>query len=183
MGRKNRRNKKEYRRGFGFDPDKYITNYYAPKKPVKLFKEPKRNEVWFARLSPERSSCIQYGCRPVFIISTTRANRNSQTLTVVPMTSRYKRPEMPTHVWLDQGFCVNEKREGCLGPSMLLAEQITIIDKSALVNYCGYVEDEEVLNRIEKAVSVQLGLEPNEHTATSPEPSDEFQNAERGVEE
>ena len=183
MGRKNRRNKNEYQRKLGFDPNRYITKYVEPKKPVRLFKEPKRNEIWFARLSYERNSCIQYGCRPVFIISTTRANRNSQTLTVVPMTSRYKRPEMPTHVWLEQGYCVNEKGDGCLGPSMLLAEQLTIIDKSALVNYCGRVEDESILSKIEKAVSVQLGLGPDEHTAASPEPSDEFQNAERGEEE
>ena len=165
MGRKNRRNQKEYRRGLGFNPDKYITKYAAPKKPVKLFKEPKRNEIWFARLSSERNSCIQYGCRPVFIISTNTANRHSQTLTVVPMTSRYKRPEMPTHVWMEQGFCVNEKKDPILTSSMLLAEQITIIDKGALVNYCGRIEDEELLSKIEKAVAVQLGLEPNDSPA------------------
>ena len=179
MGRKNRRNQKEYRRGLGFNPDKYITKYAAPKKPVKLFKEPKRNEIWFARLSSERNSCIQYGCRPVFVISTNIANRRSQTLTVVPLTSRYKRPEMPTHVWMEQGFCVNEKTDVDLTSSMLLAEQITIIDKGALVNYCGRVEDEALLSKIGKAVAVQLGLEPSDHSDVSPA---DYHNEERSEE-
>ena len=41
---------------------------------------------------------------------------------------------------------------------MVLAEQVTTVSKSVLRNYAGHISDDELMKRIDLAVSVQLGL-------------------------
>ena len=43
---------------------------------------------------------------------------------------------------------------------MILAEQITTISKDQLRNYVGRIEEKNLLDSIDRAVSVQLGLVP-----------------------
>ena len=44
--------------------------------------------------------------------------------------------------------------------SMILAEQITTISKDQLRNYVGRIEEKNLINSVDHAVSVQLGLVP-----------------------
>ena len=198
MGRKNHRNKRDYYRGLGFDPNKYITKnthiarntpidnrcelftedcsygsrktpdtYHADPKP----KEPQRRDLWYANLGnhssdPHDTSCVQDGLRPVFVISTDKANKNSTTITVVPLTTKYKKPNLPSHVWLENGYCIRNGEKEDLGPSMVLGEQITTIDKSSLRCYIGRVQDREVVALIERAVMSYLNLLPKKQLET-----------------
>lgn len=167
MGRKNRRKKSSYSRKLRVSPKKLIS-----RKPEQVHKNedssvrqtqhsdlmPQRGEVWFAELGEHPGTSVQEGCRPAFIMSNNMANTHSETVTVVPMTSKMKKPNLPTHVALASSDI--EKRPVCcspLEPSMILAEQITTIGKSALKNCVGRICTEKT-QEIEKAVETHLGL-------------------------
>lgn len=133
MGRKNNR-KKEH--------------IPSVKRLERMLIRPKRMEIWYAKLPMDKRSNVQGGSRPVVIISNDICNTKSGTVTVVPITSRMKHLEMPTHVVIE-----NLKDE----TSMILAEQIQTIDKIRLdrrIGDCLGMEDE-----IEKAILEQVGIE------------------------
>ena len=93
---------------------------------------------------------MQEGSRPVLVISNDMANKNSDVVTVIPLTSQMKRIELPTH-------CII--RDLLDEDSVVLAEQITAIPKWRLHRKLCSCTDEVQVNEIERAVKVQLGLE------------------------
>ena len=130
---------------------------------VCLQMQPRRAEVWFANLGSHYDTSVQSGSRPVFIISNDVANHFSQTVTVLPMTTKFKKKAMPTHVMLPAEFCIVEEPTAATEPqhledSMILAEQVTTIDKTALLEFLGRVADAQKLKEIDTAVAVQLGM-------------------------
>ena len=118
---------------------------------------PRRYEVWFADLGDHHGTSVQSGNRPVLIISNDVGNLFSNTVTVIPLTTKFKKLEMPTHVVLCQEDCCMLRPEA-MQDSLLLAEQITTIDKSALSNTLCRVFSQEKQSEIERAVAAQLGL-------------------------
>ncbi len=183
MSRKNRRNRKEYRDRLGFNPDRYISrgthivgidsvnndridraavnaiNHAPAQAPSpRPLHNPSRGEVWFAQLGYHSGTSVQAGCRPVFVVSNDTGNHHATTIVVLPMTTRLKRSELPTHVELCQGDLTKADLNRPLADSMILAEQITTISKAALRNYIGKVEDRRKLNEIDNAVKVQLAI-------------------------
>lgn len=78
----------------------------------------------------------QGGIRPVIIIQNDVGNKFSPTVIVLPITSEIKKKSMPTH-------CVLHKtdRNGLEMDSMVLAEQIRVIDKSRLLDKIGYLDN------------------------------------------
>lgn len=128
MGRKNRREK----------------TYIKPLPKDLIRKSPKRMEIWFAELELNRRTSVQGGERPVLVVSNDTNNEFSPIVTVLPMTSKIKRPEMPTHTWLP---------DKC---SMVLAEQITTIDKKCLRRKLGCCSDPEIIQQIEHSMREQL---------------------------
>ncbi len=94
----------------------------------------------------------------MLIISNDKGNHYARTIVVLPMTSRMKKSNLPSHVELRQEDLSQANPNQPLDESMLLAEQITTISKSALRNYVGRVGTEEKLKEIDNAVKVQLGL-------------------------
>ena len=156
MARKNRRMKTEYRRGLGFDPRKYlsITKSSYPKKSTVC--TPQRGDIWFADLGSHSNSSVQSGCRPVIILSNNVGNAHADTVNIVPMTRHLKKPDLPCHTEITPDH-ISDKRQ-FLEPSMVLAEQVTTISKSALRNYAGHIGSIEVMQRIDDAVAAQLGI-------------------------
>ena len=122
------------------------------------YRMPHRGEIWFADLGLDSGTSVQIGCRPVFVISNDIGNRHAQTIAVLPMTTRLKRYEMPTHVILRQEDLAAIVPTQSLKPSMVLAEQITTISKEALRTYLGAVGEGEKMNEIDNAVKTQLAL-------------------------
>ena len=133
MGRKNRRKKSSYSRKLRVNPKRLIS-----RKPEQVHNNedssvrqtqhsdlmPQRGEVWFAELGEHPGTSVQEGCRPAFIMSNNMANTHSETVTVVPMTSKMKKPNLPTHVALASSDI--EKRPVCcspLEPSIILPTQ------------------------------------------------------------
>lgn len=114
---------------------------------------PHRMEIWFACLREEAGSSLQSGARPVIIVGNNQGNTHSDVVTAIPMTSREKRLDLPTHVRLFSKDNPSLDRD-----STVLVEQITTIDKLRLRHRCGEVTDPESIRQIEKAIAVQLGM-------------------------
>ena len=94
----------------------------------------------------------------MLIVSNDVGNTYAETLNVLPMTRQLKKPNLPCHAELDPDI-ITDKHQ-MMDNSMILAEQITTISKDQLRNYVGRIEEKNLLDSIDRAVSVQLGLVP-----------------------
>ena len=119
---------------------------------------PRRYEIWFADLGDHYGTSVQSGNRPVLVISNDVGNQYSQTLTVIPLTTKLKRMDMPTHIVLTEEDCCMFRPQ-TLQDSVLLAEQITTIAKSALCGRVCRVTSKERKQEIEQAVATQLDMQ------------------------
>lgn len=93
-------------------------------------------DMYYANLSKNTVHSEQGGIRPVIIIQNDIGNKYSPTVIVLPITSEIKKESLPTH-------CVLHKtaRNGLNVNSMVLAEQIRVIDKSRLLDKIGYLDN------------------------------------------
>ena len=117
-----------------------------------------RGEVWFTELGSHYGTSVQSGCRPVIVVSNNTANEFSRVLTVIPLTTKHKKDDLPTHVTITADDLTRCDRNREFYDSMLLAEQITTISKAQLVSYLGAVTDYTKLHEIADAISCHLGL-------------------------
>lgn len=120
---------------------------------------PKRMEIWFARLDRHTDSSVQGGSRPVLIVSNDINNSASSVVTVLPMTSKPKKLYLPTHTWIDSSRLT--RTEGVdeeQGGGLILAEQITTIDKERLLYRIGALKDKTLITLIERSIIAQLGM-------------------------
>ena len=108
-----------------------------------------RGEVWYADLSPVIGS-EQGGLRPVLIIQNDLGNKHAPTTIVVPITSRFTKKELPTHVTMPAGCLFKD--------SIALCEQIRTIDKCRLKTKMGAVDD-ETIKQLDGALEISLGLD------------------------
>ena len=150
MGRKNRRKRDEYTRPLRIYPRRCITHNDHSRKT------PQRGEIWFAELGTHFGTRIQGGCRPVIVVSIDLGNLHAETVNVLPMTRHLKKPDLPCHTVLDPTV-ISDARQ-VLDPSMVLAEQVTTIDKAQLRNYVGRIEDHSLLGSINSSLASQLAL-------------------------
>ncbi|MBE3577154.1 MAG: type II toxin-antitoxin system PemK/MazF family toxin [Limnochordales bacterium] len=103
---------------------------------------PARGDIFLANLNPTVGS-EQRGVRPVVVLQNDRGNSRSSTVIVAPLTSRRKRPELPTHVLLPDG--------------LILLEQLRTIDRKRLKEKIGRL-DRATLARVDAALRASLGL-------------------------
>jgi mRNA interferase MazF len=111
----------------------------------------KRGQVYFADLGDGMGSEMS-GIRPVIIIQNNMGNKYSSTVTVVPVTSRYKDSNQPTHFLVEAGTANLNK------DSVILAESIKTIAKERLKYYVGYLND-NFMEEVSNIVKIQLGLQ------------------------
>lgn len=109
-----------------------------------------RGDIYYADMEPHIGS-EQGGKRPVVVLQNNIGNRHSPTLIVATVTTRTeKKKNQPTHVLVDSNPAFEE-------PSMILLEQIFMIDKSRIERFMGYASKAEML-RIDMALLVSLAL-------------------------
>lgn len=108
-------------------------------------------DIYYVNLSQNTINSEQGGIRPVVVIQNDIGNKYSPTVIVLPMTSEIKKLNMPTH-------CIVHKNEnnGLKVNSMVLAEQIRVIDKTRLEEYIGYIDNIEEQNEIIKAYMANI---------------------------
>lgn len=121
-------------------------------------KIPKQYEIWFAELGNHYGTSVQSGNRPVLVISNDMANRNSPIITVIPMSSKLKKLELPVHIPVTGRDCEMLRDEG-LEESILLVEQITTIDKMVLCKRLCRVTSVKKKQEIEAAVKKQFAMQ------------------------
>ena len=111
-----------------------------------------RGDLYFADLENQVIGSEQAGTRPVVIIQNNIGNYYSPTVIIAPITSKVKiKAKLPTHIVLE----ANAKR--LKKKSMILVEQIRVIDKLRLKNYIGALNNAE-LKSLDKALIIALGI-------------------------
>ena len=109
----------------------------------------RRGDIYYANLNPFKGS-EQGGTRPVLVLSNDIGNRESSVLIVAPITTELKKPDLPTHVFLEKG-------KGLRAPSMVCLEQLTLIDRLRILSYVGKL-DREQMKRVDAAALVSIGI-------------------------
>lgn len=93
---------------------------------------------------PDSDGSVQSGYRPGIVIQNNIGNKYSPTLIALPLTSKIKNPDQATHLLIE---C--NKENGLKNNSMLLAEQISTIDKKK-VKKVGTISDRKLQRSIFK---------------------------------
>jgi mRNA interferase MazF len=109
-----------------------------------------RGDIVLCDLNPVKGT-EQKGIRPVVIVQIDRANQVSPHTIIVPFTSKIRRALLLSHVFVPSSV------EGLTQDSVILCEQIRIIDKSRIIKVIGHL-DRSYLEQVEQALCVILGL-------------------------
>lgn len=104
----------------------------------------------------EQNGSEQCGVRPALVIQNNKGNQVSPTVIVCAITSANKK-YLPTHVEI--GMETGLKKQ-----STILAEQVRTISKDRIVKKCGAVNSENLVEKIQKALTISFGLLYNEIT-------------------
>jgi len=110
-----------------------------------------RGDTFLVDLNPVVGA-EQAGIRPALVIQIDKANAASPHTAIIPFTTRIREVKLPSHVRIPAGV------GGLAEESILLCEQIRVIDKRRLVRKIGSI-GEEHLKEVGIAVKVILGLE------------------------
>jgi mRNA interferase MazF len=97
----------------------------------------------------------QSGIRPAVIIQIDRANAASPHTIVAPLTSRIRKSLLPSHVFIPIGVA------NLTQDSVILCEQIRVIDKSRIIRVIGHL-DKEYITQLNMALFTILGLSDDE---------------------
>lgn len=106
--------------------------------------EPRRGDIYIADLDGG------FGVRPAVIIQNNKGNHFSDTVIVVPITSRRKK-WMPTHVRISSA-------SGLRTPGTALCEHILTIPQYDLRKYIGSIEGTPEEQEVDRAIRASLAL-------------------------
>ena len=109
----------------------------------------RRGDIYIANLNPFKGS-EQGGTRPVLVLQNNDGNFYCPTLIVAPLSSKLKKPNLPTHFLLKKG-------RGLMTDSIVELEQIKTIDKSRVQRYVGKITPEQ-MSGVEEAIQKSLGM-------------------------
>lgn len=109
-----------------------------------------RGDVVLCDLNPV-SGTEQAGTRPAVILQIDRANIVSPHTIMAPFTTKIRSAILPSHVLISAGT------GGLSQDSILLCEQIRVIDKRRIIKVLGHLHDHHMLE-VERALSVILAL-------------------------
>lgn len=107
-----------------------------------------RGSMFYADLNPIIGS-EQKGVRPVLILQNDIGNKYSPTVLIAPISTK-KDKLLPTHVLIKQ---FDKLRPD----SIVMLEQIRVIDKSRLKGYVGILEKDQ-MKEVEKTLKISFGF-------------------------
>ena len=120
----------------------------------------KRGDLYLVDLGKRRES-LQGGIRPCINIQNNPGNFFSPLLIVLPLTTKLKKTNMPTHHIL-KGV------RGLDDVSMSEAEQPTTISKTQVIKYLGKL-DKKQMHIVDETLRIAVGLNDPEDTYPIPE--------------
>ncbi len=110
-----------------------------------------KGQIYYSTLDPVVGS-EQGGYRPVLILQNDKGNYFSPTVIVAPITSN--KMKLPTHVYIN-------KRDKLKNNSVILLEQLRVIDKSRLKSYVGKISKEQT-KEVNDKIKVVFDLKKKE---------------------
>ena len=111
----------------------------------------KRFDIYLYDFGKNEGS-IQTGLRPVLVIQDDRMNANSPTTIVAAITTAIKKTYLPSHVIIGPEY-------GLDNPSMVMMEQLRVVNQTELTRYVGTVTDERMQRRLANAAKKALGFQ------------------------
>lgn len=111
--------------------------------------EIKRGDIFWVNFSKQKCSNEICKERPAIVVSNNTGNRFSSMVSVVPTTTQ-KKKLLPIHIEIS-GY-------GLPQPSIVLAEQLVSIDKTALGRKIGSLAGTDDLRKIDRCLRIQLGV-------------------------
>jgi mRNA interferase MazF len=109
-----------------------------------------RGDIVLCDLSPVVGT-EQAGVRPAVILQIDRANAASPHTIIAPFTTKIRRALLPSHALVPKGI------GGLSQDSVVLCEQIRVIDKQRIIKVLGHLTD-PYMQQVVKALSAILGL-------------------------
>ncbi len=110
----------------------------------------RRGDVYLADCGDWQGS-IEGGIRPVVILQNNIGNRHSPTVCVAKLTTKVKKtPNQPTHYLLTDVH-------GVRYPMMVLAEQLTTLNKTDIIKYMAHVP-KKYMDEIGRCAQIELGI-------------------------
>lgn len=110
----------------------------------------KRGNLYYANLNPVVGS-EQGGVRPVVILQNNIGNKESTTVIVAPLTTKSEYiKRMPTHIRIPAFEKLKQE-------SIVMLEQIRVIDKIRLKTYLGKLNNKQ-MSEINNALLIELDL-------------------------
>lgn len=109
-----------------------------------------RGDVVLCDLNPVVGT-EQAGIRPVVVLQIDRANAASPHTIIAPFTTKIRRALLPSHVFVPTGV------GGLSQDSVVLCEQIRVIDRRRIIKVLGHLDD-SCMEEIAKALRTILGL-------------------------
>ena len=113
--------------------------------------EVRRGDIFLVDLNPVVGA-EQAGIRPALVVQIDRANAVSPHTIIIPFTTKIRDTLLPCHVKISAGV------GGLVEDSILLCEQIRVIDRRRLVRKIGNIKGAD-LSKVTVALKVILGLE------------------------
>lgn len=110
-----------------------------------------RGQVFYVNLGESDGSSVQAGIRPAVVISNEACNRFSPVISICALSSRIKKNNIPTHVFLS----ANET--GLNRDSICLCEQPMTIARDRLLEHVTTLSDKHI-EKISNALRIQLAL-------------------------
>ncbi len=111
----------------------------------------KRGEIYYVDLNDTKGS-EQRGERPAVILQNQQGNLHSTTTIIAPMTSFINKRLLPVHVLIQDNNIRNN--------SIILLEQIRVVDKIRLIEKLGELPP-EIMLKVNEAIKISLGLYEN----------------------
>ena len=116
---------------------------YIKLKKKMIKSDIKKGDIYYATLNPAIGS-EQKGERPVVVLQNDCGNKYSPTVIVAPLTKIIKKEKLPTHILIHNNDFLRYN-------SLILLEQIRVIDKSRIISYMGSLLDYQ-LDKVNRAL-------------------------------
>lgn len=109
-----------------------------------------RGDIFTFNFGQSKGS-TQIGVRPAVIVQSDNLNKKSPTTIIAPITTSLKRVTMRSHIVLGRNYGLREE-------SMILLEQVRVVNQNELFEYIGSIDDKDILNQIDDGLKNVLGI-------------------------
>lgn len=112
----------------------------------------KRYDVVLVDFGKEFMESEQSGVRPAIVVQNDTGNFFSKSTIVLPVTTKHKNLNQPTHTLLKRG-----QGKGLIEDSMVLGECVRQVSEKRIISFLGRITDEKEKNEIKRVYLANFG--------------------------